>query len=76
MTLSRPIASLLPAVALAAVFAGVSLAPRVAHADVSANVADIAAKGSISPAVPVEAGLGLGMAAALLAFGMDRRARR
>ncbi len=76
MTVSRPTASLLPALALAAVFAGVSLAPSVALADVSANVADIAAKGSIPRAVPVESGLGLGMVAALVAFGLDRRARR
>jgi hypothetical protein len=76
MTLSRLFSSLLPAAALAAVFAGVSLTPRMAHADVSAKVADIAAKGNIPPAVPVEAGLGFGMVAALFAVGMERRARR
>jgi hypothetical protein len=76
MTLSRLIPSLVSAVALAAVFAGTSLTPRVAHADVSPKVADIAAKGNIPPVVPVEAGLGLGMVAALLAVGAGRRARR
>jgi hypothetical protein len=76
MTFSRLVSSLFPAAAAALVFAGLSLAPRAAHADVSAKVADIAAKGTIPPAVPVEAGLGLGMVAALLAVGMERRARR
>jgi hypothetical protein len=76
MTFSRLFSSLLPAAALAIVFAGVSLAPRTAHADVSAKVADIAAKGSIPAAVPVEAGLGFGMVAALFAVGMQRRTRR
>jgi len=71
MKVSR-LASWLPVVAVVAV---VALAPRPAHADVSVRVADIAAKGTIPPVVPVEAGLGLGFAAGLLALGMQRRSR-
>jgi hypothetical protein len=76
MTISRRVPSFLSALAFASVIAAGSLTPEVAHADVSARVADIASKGTIPPAVPVEAGLGFGMAAAMLAFGMSRRARR
>ena len=76
MTVSRRFPSLLSALAFASVVLAGSLTPKVAHADVSPRVADIASKGTIPPAVPVEAGLGFGMAAAMLAFGMGRRARR
>ena len=79
MTISRRIASLLPAALLAASFAAVSLAPGVAMAaatDGGSRVESIAAKGRFSPVVPVECGLGFGLCAALLALGMDRRARR
>ncbi len=76
MVIVRRIASVVPAAILAASFAGVVLAPSVALADGGTNVESIAAKGHISPMVPVECGLGFGLCAALLALGMDRRSRR
>ncbi len=57
-------------------FASVSLCPSVAHADERARVESIAAKGNISPMVPVEGGLALGLAAGLLALGLQLRSRR
>lgn len=76
MFMPRSLASLVSAATVALAFAGASLVSQVAQADVSPRVADIAAKGTIRPIVPVEAGLGLGLAAALLALGMDRRRAR
>jgi hypothetical protein len=52
------------------------LCPSVAHADERARVESIAAKGNISPMVPVEGGLALGLAAGLLALGLQLRSRR
>ena len=76
MVISRAVASVVSAALLAGTFLAVSLAPSVAHAGSDDRVASIAAKGTISPVVPLEAGLGLGACAALFAFGLDRRARR
>lgn len=76
MNISRVFALVLPAATLGLVLGGATLTSRVARADVSPRVADIAAKGNISPIVPVEAGLGLGLAAGLLALGMNRRTSR
>jgi hypothetical protein len=69
-------ASFIPAALVAATFASVSLCPGVAQADERARVESIAAKGNISPMVPVEGGLALGLAAGLLALGLQIRARR
>jgi hypothetical protein len=76
MVTSRAFAPLLFAGLLAGAFLAVTLAPSVARASDDDRVASIAAKGTISPVVPLEAGLGLGACAALFAFGLDRRARR
>ena len=75
-TIARRFASLVPAAVVAAAFSCEAFAPSVAHADERSRVETIAAKGNISPVVPVEAGLGLGLCAAVLALGMERRARR
>jgi len=76
MTFARRLASLAAPVVLAAAFAVTALSPSVAAADDLGRVAQIAAKGSIPKAVPVEAGLALCLAAALVAVGMERRSRR
>jgi hypothetical protein len=76
MTFVRRIVSVVPAFVVAAAFAGATLAPTTALADEGSRVESIAAKGHISPIVPVECGLGFGLCAALLALGMDRRSRR
>jgi hypothetical protein len=73
MVPSRFFAPLFSAPLLAATF--VATIATSASADVSPRVADIVAKGHLSPIVPVEAGLVLGLGAALLAYGLDRRAR-
>jgi hypothetical protein len=73
---ARRAASLDPAFVLAASFAGATLAPRAALADERSRVESIAAKGHISPTVPVEGGLALCVAAALLAAGLQRRSRQ
>jgi hypothetical protein len=80
MVTIRPLVSIRPAAVLAAVLAVGAVttvfAPSVAMADGTSRVASIAAKGQIPAVVPVEAGLGLGLCAGLLAIGMDRRSRR
>jgi hypothetical protein len=76
MVTSRVLVPFVSAALLAGSFFAVSLSPSVARADSDDRVASIAAKGTISPVVPLEAGLGLGACAALFAFGLDRRARR
>jgi hypothetical protein len=76
MTVARRSPSFIRVFVVAATLAAAALAPGAAMADDDARVASIAAKGRIPATVPVEAGLGLGLAAALLALGMDRRSRR
>ncbi len=80
---SRAVASfsrLLPLGVVVGAVAAATLAPRAAMAsgasEVSSRVESIAAKGTVPPMVPVVGGLGLGVAAALLALGMERRSRR
>jgi hypothetical protein len=67
--------SFAPAAILAATFAATTLTPALAHADVHSTVEDIASKGKVPPIVPVEGGLGLGLAAAILALGVSRSRR-
>ncbi len=75
MVIVRP-HSILPVLAFAAVLASPLVAPSVALADDTSRVASIAAKGQIPAIVPVETGLAFGLGAALVALGMNRRARR
>jgi hypothetical protein len=75
MTIARRVASLVAVALFVTVPAGIVLSPGVASADERSRVESIAAKGSISPMVPLASGLGLGLCAALLALGLERRAR-
>jgi hypothetical protein len=61
---------------LAAALGLATFAPGTAQAEESGRVASIAAKGTVPPLVPVVGGLGLGLASAVLALGMEKRSRR
>jgi branched-subunit amino acid transport protein len=72
----RRLVSFVPAATLTATLAATVLTASDGLADVHTTVESIAAKGTINPIVPVEGGLGLTVAAALVAIGMERRSRR